>query len=237
MYGVEMVNRQRNNRGRFVTSKPIDVRNENQANELEAMIHAGPITFVLIYADWCGHCTRYKPTWHELEKTPGRTANIASVHHDMVEKIPSIANAKIQGYPSVIKVKPSGAIEEYNVPGSSERTNAIPNMRNSAEMRQELVSASPNSGTPGTQSGLVGLTGIKTKESLEEIQKGGASVFSSVTNSFVTAFKKAIPSTFSMLRFKKEKRRRTYKSPKKASRRAHSRRVHRIRHTLRHRRQ
>jgi thiol-disulfide isomerase/thioredoxin len=134
-----MVNRQRNNRGRFVAHKPMDVRKESQIKELESMIHEGPCTFVLIYADWCGHCHRYLPTWKEFEKTPGRTANIASVHHDMMEKAPTIANAKIQGYPSVIKVQPTGEIEEYKVPETGEVTNALPDMRNESRMKQELT--------------------------------------------------------------------------------------------------
>ena len=226
-----MVNRPRNSRGRFVSSPPVDVRNEAQVEEVNNLINAGPLTFILIYADWCGHCTRYKPMWHKLEKTPGRTANIASVHHDMVEKIPMIANAKIQGYPSVIKVKPSGEIEEYSVNGSSESTNAVPYMRDEEKMKNELVTPVSNSGSPGIQSGLVGLSGVKEKESMET-QKGGAGAFASVADSFVSAFKKAIPATFSLLRFKKDKRRRTYKSPKRASRRAHSRR-NRRRHTVR----
>ncbi len=119
--------------------KPIDVRKESQIKELESMIHEGPCTFVLIYADWCGHCHRYLPTWKEFEKTPGRTANIASVHHDMMEKAPTIANAKIQGYPSVIKVQPTGEIEEYKVPETGEVTNALPDMRNESLMKKELT--------------------------------------------------------------------------------------------------
>jgi thiol-disulfide isomerase/thioredoxin len=149
-----MVNRQRNNRGRFAAHKPIDVRKESQIPALEAMIVAGPTTFILIHADWCGHCQHYKPTWNDFEKTPGRTANIASIHYDMMEKVPAIANAKIQGYPSVIKVEPNGNIEEYKVPGSQETTNALPEMRDVDTMKREMTA-------PLTPTGPMGPTGPK----------------------------------------------------------------------------
>jgi hypothetical protein len=66
---------------------------------------------------------------------------MARVHYDMQEKIPAIAKAKIQGYPSVIKVMPDGRIESYKTGGES--TNAMPNMRDEAAMRAELTGGVP----------------------------------------------------------------------------------------------
>jgi thiol-disulfide isomerase/thioredoxin len=101
-------------------------------------MNQAPFTLVLIYADWCPHCHEYLPTWDEFANLPGRNANMAKVHFDMQEKIPNIANAKINGYPSVIKVKPDGTIEEFKNE-SGESTNALPNMRDKAEMMKNLM--------------------------------------------------------------------------------------------------
>lgn len=249
-----MSNRVRNARGRFVATKPIDVREESQIPILEAMIASGPVTFILVHADWCGHCQTYKPTWKSFEKTPGRTANIASVHHDMMEKVPTIAKAKIEGYPSVIKVQPSGKIEEYKVPGSNETTNALPEMRDEARMKEELTapvetdlrlkntlpksmtaeglpktipvssvveSAPKDEGKPGYQG--------RVYSNAEYAQAGGA--LGSVMSTFLGAVQQAGPAALLLLannalskRSRKGgKRSLTYKSPKRASRRASTR--------------
>ena len=120
----------------------VDVRSTDQIAKLETMIVKGPSTYILIYADWCPHCTEYKPTWMNLANMPGRNANMACVHHDMQENIPEIKNAKINGYPSVIKVLPSGEVEEYVEPESGEKTNVIPtNIRDIESRKKEIISA------------------------------------------------------------------------------------------------
>ena len=133
----------RNARGRFARpGAPLDVRSKGDVTALEKLLHGSRVTFVLIYADWCGHCHKFMPTWEKYEKLPSRTANIAKVHHDMQEESPTLRNASILGYPSVVRVLPSGKIAEFVSPGSSEPTNAIPpaDMRNEGYMKKELTS-------------------------------------------------------------------------------------------------
>lgn len=196
--------RSRNSKGRFTPSKPIDVRTVPEAKEAEKSIQVGPITLVLVYADWCGHCHTYLPTWKELEDTPNRSANIIKVHHDMIENIPAIKNSKIQGYPSVIKVHPDGKIEEYDVPGTNEKTNAMPMMRDMAKMRAELTNAAIM--VPNRQVGGETLT---------------------LATAFLTAFQNVGPSALLLAAHNTLPKKKTYKSPKKASRRASTRKVRR----------
>lgn len=123
-----------------VTESDVSVRSPDDIDSLEKMIKVGPITFVLVHADWCGPCQGYKPIWKDLEKAPGRNTNMAMVHHDMVEKSPTLKNAKIPGYPSVLKVYSNGHIEEYKGEGNK-KTNALPNIRDKPLMLNELKSA------------------------------------------------------------------------------------------------
>jgi thiol-disulfide isomerase/thioredoxin len=196
----------RNEKGRFrtPTSAEVDIRQDDDIKKIQEMLKNGAPTFVLIYADWCGHCHRYLPTWSKLANTPGRSANMAKVHYDMQEKIPEIKSAKIEGYPSVIKVLPNGSIQSY--PSKGGATNAVPFMREEEEMQEELTSNS-NSNNSSNMTG--GMRGYMT---------GG------VLEAFASAIQQAGPAALLILANSALRRARTYKSPKRASRRASTRR-------------
>jgi thiol-disulfide isomerase/thioredoxin len=256
----------RNARGRFAAQPAIDVRNKKQIPALEKMLKGQGVTFVLIYADWCGHCQRFKPTWAKYAQTPGRTANIASVHHDMQALSPTLKNAQIEGYPSVVRVLPSGKLAEFQSPAGV--TNAIQNMRDEQAMVAELTSPDNMPRTarfapPPMQARRVqpaaraaaaapaavtrrrvaaplppakadrGEAGAQFFGSGDEgqwgaVQGGGARAAGQVGGSMAAAFLTAIQSVgpaalllaaHSML----PRSRRTYRSPKKSSRRASTR--------------
>lgn len=217
----------RNDKGRFreptALEQDVDIRKDGDVEKLETMIKNGGVTFVLIYADWCGHCHRYLPMWADLEKTPGRTANMARVHYDMQEKIPSLVSAKIKGYPSVVKVKSDGTLESYQTEGD-DATNALPTMRDKGAMTQEVTGSTNSMRQAGGGSCGVSQPVVGSPVS----QQGG-----SVMDSFVTALRAAGPAvlllaTYSGLqtrrcRGKRTSRSKSFKSPKKVSRRGSSR--------------
>lgn len=206
----------RNKTGRFRPPTPaekakgVDIRSQEDVGTLEDMLKNGDPTFILIYADWCGHCHRYLPTWSQLETTPGRTANMARVHYDMQEKIPAIKDAKIQGYPSVIKVLPDGRIQSYASEGGA--TNALPEMRDEEAMQAELRGG--NGPTTNQQGG-----------SRVSSQRGGTG---GLLGAFTSAVQAAGPAALLLLANATLKSRaRTYRVPKRASRRASTRRSRR----------
>ena len=107
---------------------PVDVRSQTSIGAFEDLLGHGPITIILVYADWCGACTRFKEnTWNDIVTMPPnqRTVNIAAVREDMLP-LTSISDAKIDGYPSLLLVgkdkKPAEFISE-----SGQATNALPN--------------------------------------------------------------------------------------------------------------
>ena len=138
---------------------PVDIRGESQLAELEKRIKAGPLTLVLVYADWCGHCTEFKPTMGQLESCPGRTIQTARVRDDMFPKS-SLANTKIEGYPTLMLVKKNGEATSFKN-SSGEITNAIPDHTDVNKMKIIVR----NAGTPEGQT-LLNQGGPRTNEEI-----------------------------------------------------------------------
>ena len=77
---------------------------------------SGNYKFAMYYADWCGHCTRTKPTFMKLGSTQtigGKTVEIAMIN---AEKNPDlVGEQKIAGYPTIRLFDPAGSlVSEYN---------------------------------------------------------------------------------------------------------------------------
>jgi len=119
---------------------PLDVRSEDSISSLMKLVKKGPITIVLVYADWCGHCHTYKPKFDEAAKNRKSPFQVASINETMLnsvnKRIKSMNNSatiNVSGYPSVVSLNNKGefvkdlsqeaAIKMLNTP----MPNAIPN--------------------------------------------------------------------------------------------------------------
>jgi len=135
--------RRRSTVGRI--TPPLDVRSEDSISSLMKLVKKGPITIILVYADWCGHCHTYKPKFDEAAKNRKSPFQVASINETMlnsvnkrIKSINNSANINVSGYPSVISLNNKGefvkdlsqeaAIKMLNTPmPNAVQQNAIPN--------------------------------------------------------------------------------------------------------------
>lgn len=119
-------------------TKAMDVRSRKQVKGFEDLLSKGPLTLVLVYADWCGACHRFREnTWKDIQKLPNKSVNITSVREDVFPET-SLKNTKINYYPSLLLVGNNKKPAEFTSP-KGESTNVLPN--NSKELLTKIVTS------------------------------------------------------------------------------------------------
>ena len=66
----------------------------------------------LFYADWCGHCQRFKPEWAKLKKQLDSN-NIGWGEYESQKDASRMSKEGIEGFPT-IKITKNGKKEDYN---------------------------------------------------------------------------------------------------------------------------
>ena len=67
--------------------------------------------YILMFADWCGHCQTYKPFWERLRALSDKMVTLAAVQDTQKDNVPSLKDAPFDGYPTLIHVKEDGTKE------------------------------------------------------------------------------------------------------------------------------
>jgi thiol-disulfide isomerase/thioredoxin len=124
---------------------PLDVRTPNAVQDIIKRITKGPVTVVLIYADWCGHCHTLMPHFKAASQLPQRNAQVISIRDDMLGRYNKAINSfnrsapelNVEGYPSVLLVGPDGT-----------------KLSEIASTKEALESAMVNAGPVAVEAGL-----------------------------------------------------------------------------------
>jgi thiol-disulfide isomerase/thioredoxin len=93
---------------------PLDVRSKEKIGELMKMIRKGPLTIMLVYADWCGHCHHFMPHFDAAAQNSNHSMNAVKVNETMVSDVNEALKRNaakpinVEGYPSVLLVGQNG---------------------------------------------------------------------------------------------------------------------------------
>ena len=99
--------------------------------ELEKLLKEGKITVVLVYADWCGACQKFKKDIWGPMCNKNAVHNRAAVRDDFVAST-SLKNTKFNYLPSVLVIDEKGTPQTFEGPEGP--TNAMPTPKSLTEM-------------------------------------------------------------------------------------------------------
>jgi thiol-disulfide isomerase/thioredoxin len=92
----------------------LSVKKEEDVPKMDRLLLQPQVTFVLVKADWCGHCKNFEPKWQDLTKVPGRNANMVKMPVELQQNSQVLKNVPIDGVPTVLKVK-NGTVTAVNI--------------------------------------------------------------------------------------------------------------------------
>ena len=90
----------------------------NQSKKFDKLVNNHP-AFVKFYSPQCGHCVAMAPAWNDLSNKLDNYTDadlyVVEVHADAIPNIKSSCTSNIQGFPTIMEVKPGGLMgKEYN---------------------------------------------------------------------------------------------------------------------------
>jgi thiol-disulfide isomerase/thioredoxin len=83
----------------------LNINTKNEIPKMDKLLLQPQVTFVLIKADWCGHCKDYEPKWENLANVPGRNANMVKMPVELQRNSQVLKNVPIEGVPTVLEVR------------------------------------------------------------------------------------------------------------------------------------
>ena len=139
--------------------KTLEVKKNEDVPKMDKVLLQPQVTFVLIKADWCGHCKEFEPKWQNLTKTPGRNANMIKIPVELQRNSQVLKNVPIDGVPTVLEVR-NGTVRAIDIDEANDpeimrqevtRPSNVP--INGAPIANAIVNESPNAAEEEEEAG------------------------------------------------------------------------------------
>jgi thiol-disulfide isomerase/thioredoxin len=147
----------------------LDVRSKSDIPGFINRVNQGPLVIVVVYADWCGACHQFMPTFKETVKnTNENKAQTVSINGDVIEDVNralaknnSKSTFKVEAFPTLFEVTQDGAINEMprdllskrvTDPSLKQRNNPIktPTMKLASHDNEPVLNLDKNKVSPST---------------------------------------------------------------------------------------
>jgi hypothetical protein len=95
---------------------PLDIHSKEDIAKAIKQIMKGPVTILLVYADWCGHCHDLMPHWDAAANSPNRTVPSMKLNEKNTESFNSAlqslnqnqSSIHVSAYPTVLVLDNKG---------------------------------------------------------------------------------------------------------------------------------
>ena len=114
---VQIIHKRKNIKSNSGILPIIDVKNQEGLKGFIERIMKGPVTIVMVYAPWCGHCQAMDPIFKKAANIPGRTCQTVALNHEFLDSANSLIKTnvnsraqkmKVDGYPTLLVLNNQG---------------------------------------------------------------------------------------------------------------------------------
>lgn len=109
----------------------LNITSPSQFKQLASVLGKNPVVLVFVYADWCGHCQRFKPDWKKVSNTPARNMPTIAIRDDVFKNSPLNNLVTPEGYPTVAVASAANNVS-VNLP--TREPNALTNVVKNANV-------------------------------------------------------------------------------------------------------
>ena len=127
---------------------PITIQNNGDIMKAVKRIMTGPLTMIVIMADWCGHCQTLKPKYNSIMANSHHTIQNVAIDETMADQFndaltKSIAGSKpleVNGFPSLLLLDKNGHVKSAVPNDLSIIKSTTENMGNATNNKSKNVS-------------------------------------------------------------------------------------------------